>query len=64
MQFTVILQVALLFACQGGAIPVPESVALTANATIEMLKRAEPAPVSCGLELEPSPRMIDPRARY
>ena len=64
MQFTNSLQVAHLFACQAGAIPVPKSVALTPNATIEMLKGASTEPVSCGLELEPSPRMIDPRARY
>ena len=62
MQFTNSLQVALWFACQAGASPVSKSVALTPNATIEMLKRVSTVPVLCDLVLEPSPRLINPRS--
>ncbi|KAM0796185.1 hypothetical protein BDR22DRAFT_868420 [Usnea florida] len=48
MQLIKILEVTILIASQAQATPVPESEALTPNAAIEVLKRANPAPVTCG----------------
>ena len=64
MQLINILQAALLVASQAGATPIPESDALTPNAAVELLKRANPAPVSCGRKLEPSLLTMNPRTRY
>lgn len=48
MQLINLLQVALLVASQISAIPISGSEALTPNAANELVKRAAPAPVSCG----------------
>lgn len=56
MQLIQILQATILLASQACATPIPESEALTPNAAIEVLKRATPAPVSCGRKLELTPQ--------
>ena len=55
MQLIKILQVTILIASQAWATPVPESEALTPNVAIEVIKRANPAPVTCGRKLELTP---------
>ncbi|KAL9070131.1 MAG: hypothetical protein Q9161_005083 [Pseudevernia consocians] len=48
MQLSNILQLALLVASHASASPITGSDALTPNAADELVKRANPAPVSCG----------------
>ena len=64
MQLFHILQAALLLASQIGATPVPESGDLTPNAALKLLKRAIPAPVTCGRKLDLSLFMTKSRAPY
>lgn len=51
MQLVKVLQVALLVASQAIAAPITESELLTPNAANDLIKRADPAPVSCGRKL-------------
>ena len=64
MQLIKILQGALLIASQASAAPVTESEGLTLNAANELVKRANPAAVSCGRESKLSPNMNNSGARY
>lgn len=52
MQLTNIFQVALLVALQTTAAPVAESEAPTSAVANPLLRRADPAPVSCGRKLK------------
>ena len=48
MQLVKVLQVALLVTSQAIAAPITESELLNPNAAYDLIKRADPAPVSCG----------------
>lgn len=64
MQLINVLQAAVLFISYASASPIPEPDALTPNAATELLKRANPAPVSCGRKLEISLQMMNLRPQY